>query len=141
MCGIIGYVGHQKALPILMKGLECLEYRGYDSAGIACLNEDTGRLFLAKEKGKIHRLKSVLNGKVLASTVGIAHTRWATHGVPSVNNAHPHMSGDDIALGVQAHPLHAVVYSSMIDAKGMQHGARSQGPIPQDRVRPQLTLA
>ncbi len=90
MCGIVGYIGRQRALPILIKGLEKLEYRGYDSAGVACVDPLSPYLFFAKERGKLAELKAELNGKALPSTVGIAHTRWATHGVPSKLNAHPH---------------------------------------------------
>ncbi|MBI4387973.1 MAG: glutamine--fructose-6-phosphate transaminase (isomerizing) [Candidatus Omnitrophica bacterium] len=90
MCGIVGYIGARKALPVLIQGLEQLEYRGYDSAGVVCINPTNHSLFLAKEKGKLGQLKSVLNGVSLASTTGIAHTRWATHGAPSKANAHPH---------------------------------------------------
>ncbi len=90
MCGIVGYIGHQKALPILIQGLERLEYRGYDSAGIACIDSQKNELFFAKEKGKLSQLKAELNGTLLLSTVGIGHTRWATHGAPSKINAHPH---------------------------------------------------
>lgn len=90
MCGIVGYVGEQKALPILIRGLEQLEYRGYDSAGVACYNHTTSSIFFAKEKGKLGQLKQVLNGQHLPSVIGIGHTRWATHGIPSNFNAHPH---------------------------------------------------
>lgn len=90
MCGIIGYVGERKALPILIQGLERLEYRGYDSAGVACLDEVKDRLFIAKEKGKLAQLKRELNGTSSNALIGIGHTRWATHGAPSNLNAHPH---------------------------------------------------
>lgn len=90
MCGIVGYVGHRQAVPILVKGLEQLEYRGYDSAGIACLNHQEGSLFVIKEKGKLSVLKEQLKGIELHSNIGIGHTRWATHGEPSRANAHPH---------------------------------------------------
>jgi len=89
MCGIVGYVGKQKAVPILMDGLKRLEYRGYDSAGIAVL-ENQGLLF-EKAAGKISVLESMLNGKKFEATTGIAHTRWATHGEPTNQNAHPHI--------------------------------------------------
>ena len=90
MCGIVGYIGNQKALPILIQGLERLEYRGYDSAGVACLEKGNDHIFFAKEKGKLGQLKSHLNGTTLPSVIGIGHTRWATHGAPSKVNAHPH---------------------------------------------------
>jgi len=89
MCGIVGYIGHQDAKDILLKGLEKLEYRGYDSAGIAVMNENGVHVF--KEKGRIADLREVVDSNVSA-TKGIGHTRWATHGEPSCKNAHPHQS-------------------------------------------------
>ncbi len=89
MCGIIGYIGDSKALPILIEGLKRLEYRGYDSAGVAVL--ENGDLKVEKTKGKISRLIDLLSGREFASTVGVAHTRWATHGEPNTENAHPHI--------------------------------------------------
>ncbi len=89
MCGIVGYVGQHQALPILIKGLKRLEYRGYDSAGIAIQN---GRgLQYAKSRGKISALETSINNQKLVGTTGIAHTRWATHGEPTTVNAHPHL--------------------------------------------------
>ncbi|KIO58350.1 glutamine--fructose-6-phosphate transaminase (isomerizing) [Caldifermentibacillus hisashii] len=90
MCGIVGYIGNKDAKEILLKGLEKLEYRGYDSAGIAVLNEEGVHLF--KEKGRIADLRFIVDEQVKAN-VGIGHTRWATHGKPSKVNAHPHQSG------------------------------------------------
>ena len=89
MCGIVGYIGHQKAFPILIGGLKRLEYRGYDSAGVALLN---GSLENYKKKGKVSDLEDFVAGKTNDGTVGIGHTRWATHGEPSDKNAHPHVS-------------------------------------------------
>ncbi|MBR6491767.1 MAG: glutamine--fructose-6-phosphate transaminase (isomerizing) [Bacteroidales bacterium] len=91
MCGIVGYIGDRKAYPILMKGLYRLEYRGYDSAGIALVN-DNGNLSVYKAKGKVSALEAAVRDKDISGTVGIAHTRWATHGEPNVVNAHPHYS-------------------------------------------------
>jgi glucosamine--fructose-6-phosphate aminotransferase (isomerizing) len=97
MCGIVGYVGHQQAMPILIKGLKRLEYRGYDSAGIALMTK--AGLTVAKEAGKIACLEEVLGDIDCDSTQGIAHTRWATHGEPTKLNAHPHTDADrEIAL-------------------------------------------
>lgn len=87
MCGIVGYVGPQEALPILITGLKRLEYRGYDSAGVALLN---GELSVKKKAGKVSDLESVLRPETLKGTIGIGHTRWATHGEPNDTNAHPH---------------------------------------------------
>jgi glucosamine--fructose-6-phosphate aminotransferase (isomerizing) len=91
MCGIVGYIGPRKAVPILIEGLRRLEYRGYDSAGIAIL--ENGSLQFEKVAGKIDALEYQLKGKSFDATVGIAHTRWATHGVPNDINAHPHLDG------------------------------------------------
>ena len=91
MCGIVGYVGERDAYPILIKGLYRLEYRGYDSAGVALVSGD-GRLNVFKCKGKVSDLEHFLDGKDLGGNIGIAHTRWATHGVPNDANAHPHYS-------------------------------------------------
>lgn len=89
MCGIVGYIGKKEAYPILMKGLKRLEYRGYDSAGIALLN---GGLHVYKTKGKVADLEASISGKNTNGNIGIAHTRWATHGEPNDQNAHPHYS-------------------------------------------------
>ncbi len=91
MCGIIGVVGTKKAVPILIDGLKRMEYRGYDSAGIAVMN-GTGMTIL-KCAGKITNLEMLLDGKELGDTIGIGHTRWATHGIPTDVNAHPHVDG------------------------------------------------
>ena len=91
MCGIVGYIGNKEAFPILIKGLRRLEYRGYDSAGVALVNTD-GNLNVYKTKGKVDNLVDFCNDKNVSGTVGIAHTRWATHGEPSSLNAHPHYS-------------------------------------------------
>ncbi len=89
MCGIVAYIGPKQAYPILIKGLHRLEYRGYDSAGVALLNSE---LKLYKSKGKVSDLEESVKGKDLTGTIGIAHTRWATHGEPNDVNAHPHFS-------------------------------------------------
>ena len=89
MCGIVAYVGHRDAQLVIIKGLKRLEYRGYDSAGIALLNNG---LNIYKKKGKVSELEEHLNGKDLTSHIGIGHTRWATHGEPNDVNAHPHYS-------------------------------------------------
>lgn len=94
MCGIVGYIGAQEAYPILIKGLHRLEYRGYDSAGVALLN-DAGELNVFKTKGKVENLEKYCQGKDISGSVGIAHTRWATHGEPSDVNAHPHYSQNE----------------------------------------------
>ena len=89
MCGIVGYIGNQKAAPILLAGLTKLEYRGYDSAGIAVM--ENGKIEVHKDKGRVNNLYEKKEIEELQGTIGIAHTRWATHGVPSKVNSHPHM--------------------------------------------------
>ena len=91
MCGIVGYIGKRKAYPILIKGLHRLEYRGYDSAGVALINT-AGQLNVYKAKGKVAELETFCAEKDTEGTIGIAHTRWATHGEPNTQNAHPHYS-------------------------------------------------
>ena len=91
MCGIVGYIGERRARPILMNGLKRLEYRGYDSAGIAICNN--GKISITKQVGKITALESELDDSTSEGTLGIAHTRWATHGEPTQSNAHPHTDG------------------------------------------------
>ena len=95
MCGIVGYVGDSQAAPILLEGLAKLEYRGYDSAGIAVRNEETGNISIVKAKGRLKILSEKTDGgAAVPGTCGIGHTRWATHGEPSENNAHPHCTED-----------------------------------------------
>jgi glucosamine--fructose-6-phosphate aminotransferase (isomerizing) len=89
MCGIVGYIGHREAYPVILKGLKRLEYRGYDSSGIALLNNE---LKVYKKKGKVAELEEYVTGKNLHANIGIGHTRWATHGEPCDRNAHPHIS-------------------------------------------------
>ena len=105
MCGIVGYIGKKEAFPILIKGLRRLEYRGYDSAGVALINED-GNLNVYKSKGKVDNLCEYCSDKNVSGTIGIAHTRWATHGEPSSRNAHPHYS--------QSHNL-AIIHNGIIE--------------------------
>ena len=89
MCGIVGYIGTKKASPILINGLLRLEYRGYDSAGISTIEK--GKISVMKDKGRVKNLYNLPGINDLEGTIGIAHTRWATHGKPSKENAHPHM--------------------------------------------------
>lgn len=93
MCGIVGYIGTKKAQPILVGGLKRLEYRGYDSAGVATIDA-SGKTTLLRAKGKVAELETKVNEHKTTDTVGIGHTRWATHGAPSKRNAHPHAVGD-----------------------------------------------
>ena len=100
MCGIVGYTGQNQAAPILLDGLSRLEYRGYDSAGLA-VREGSGAPAVVKAKGRLHFLAEKIDeGRAMPGTCGIGHTRWATHGEPSENNAHPHVSEDSLVVGV-----------------------------------------
>jgi glutamine---fructose-6-phosphate transaminase (isomerizing) len=96
MCGIVGAIAERNVTPILIEGLRRLEYRGYDSAGVAVL--DGGMLQRARRLGKVQKLQDALEQTPLRGGLGIAHTRWATHGAPSEANAHPHVSGQDLAI-------------------------------------------
>ena len=101
MCGIVAVTGYKKALPLLMNGLEKLEYRGYDSAGIAIVNSETKNIICNKAEGKLKNLIKNLNDKNMPGTVGIGHTRWATHGKPEIKNAHPHTNSSGTIAVVQ----------------------------------------
>ncbi|MDO4159282.1 MAG: glutamine--fructose-6-phosphate transaminase (isomerizing) [Prevotellaceae bacterium] len=92
MCGIVGYIGYREAYPLLIQGLKRLEYRGYDSAGVALINNENN-MNVYKEKGKVSNLEALTDERDTSGNLGIAHTRWATHGEPSAINAHPHVSG------------------------------------------------
>ena len=92
MCGIFGYIGEKQAAPILFNGLRRLEYRGYDSAGIAVLDNES--IHVVKAKGKLSELEPLIPSLPDSAVIGIGHTRWATHGAPTVENAHPHVSED-----------------------------------------------
>ncbi|MBV8309850.1 MAG: glutamine--fructose-6-phosphate aminotransferase, partial [Planctomycetaceae bacterium] len=91
MCGIVGYTGMHEASPILVAGLRRLEYRGYDSAGLAAIED--GRIELRKRAGRVRVLEELLEQQPLAGQSGISHTRWATHGAATDGNAHPHLGG------------------------------------------------
>ena len=91
MCGIVGYIGNKKAIPILIDGLKKLEYRGYDSAGISVL--ENNKISIIKDKGRVNNLENLLVDTNSNATVGIAHTRWATHGKVNEKNSHPHKLG------------------------------------------------
>ncbi len=95
MCGIVGYIGHGEAAAFLLSGLQRLEYRGYDSAGVAVLDRDAG-MQIVRSVGRIERLETEVSECGLSSRVGIGHTRWATHGAATLDNAHPHLGGDGV---------------------------------------------
>jgi glucosamine--fructose-6-phosphate aminotransferase (isomerizing) len=131
MCGIVGYVGPKDSLDVVLEGLRRLEYRGYDSAGVAVLSE--GRLTTAKKAGKLANLeKDLVEQGLPASTIGIGHTRWATHGGPTDSNAHPHVSADGAV---------AVVHNGIIEnfaalRAECQAAASSSPPRPTPRSWP-----
>src|SRR3989339_983024 len=101
MCGIIGYIGSKQAIPVLLDGLKKLEYRGYDSSGVGIVCSSTHKLDLRKMHGKIHNLEKLIKDKPVGqSTIGISHTRWATHGAPNKVNAHPHFDSSQNILVV-----------------------------------------
>lgn len=101
MCGIVGYTGREAAAPIVLNGLSKLEYRGYDSAGVAVFNEVENDIDIVKTKGRLKNLlEKTDSGKAMPGGCGIGHTRWATHGAPSEKNAHPHCSDDKMVVMV-----------------------------------------
>ena len=117
MCGIVGYVGHRPALPVVVEALRRMEYRGYDSAGVAVL-DGAGTSRVEKKEGKLANLEAELTaagGGGFPGTTGIGHTRWATHGRPSDRNAHPHVSGDV-----------AIVHNGIIENFAPLRGARGR---------------
>ena len=94
MCGIVGYIGKKNSLPIILDGLRRLEYRGYDSAGVSIINIDN-KIVSYKKAGKVKELTNSIDVNIFQGTIGIGHTRWATHGVPNDVNAHPHSDMDE----------------------------------------------
>ncbi|MGD8281353.1 MAG: glutamine--fructose-6-phosphate transaminase (isomerizing) [Gemmatimonadota bacterium] len=127
MCGIVGYVGSKEATPILIEGLKRLEYRGYDSAGVALLNGD---LHVVKKPGKIRELEVAINSSPTHATCGIAHTRWATHGEPNEPNAHPHVSGSgDIALVHNGIIENAEVLRDQLEKEGYEFASETDTEV------------
>jgi len=119
MCGIVGYIGKRNVVPIILAGLKRLEYRGYDSAGLAIIEED--KLRVAKEAGKISKLEEMIHTTNFNSTMGIGHTRWATHGEPTSQNAHPHTDGSNhIAIIHNGIIENYSILKSTLEAKGHQ---------------------
>ncbi len=129
MCGIVGYIGHRQAAPLILESLRKLEYRGYDSAGIAVLQD--GEVAIRRCEGKLGNLEALLQRQPMAGVVGIGHTRWATHGRPSETNAHPHRAGDIVVVhnGIIENYLelkeqlskHGVQFSSETDSEIVAH--------------------
>lgn len=152
MCGIVGYIGKRQAAPIILEGLSRLEYRGYDSAGIAVY--DGERINIAKAAGRLKILEEMThNGETLSGFVGIGHTRWATHGVPNTVNAHPHYNkSETIAVVHNGIIENYIGLRKMLKEKGYEfvsdtdteviahlidyyYKGRSQGVSPQKRSR------
>jgi glucosamine--fructose-6-phosphate aminotransferase (isomerizing) len=128
MCGIVGYVGKRNVVPILIAGLKRLEYRGYDSAGVAVIEDDD--LQVAKEAGKISQLEETINQADYTSTIGIGHTRWATHGEPTRQNAHPHFDGsENIAIIHNGIIENYSVLKNMLENKGHQFRSETDTEI------------
>lgn len=118
MCGIVGYIGKKQAAPLLLNGLKRLEYRGYDSAGLATLHG--GRIDLRRAVGRVHELEQRLDEQPLTGTLGIAHTRWATHGRPSERNAHPHLDASGrIALVHNGIIENHAAIRALLESKGI----------------------
>ena len=128
MCGIVGYVGHRSALDVVMGGLRRLEYRGYDSAGVALVDGDT--MATAKKAGKLANLDALLAEQSLPeSHTGIGHTRWATHGAPNDRNAHPHLDSDGhIAV------VHNGIIENFAELRSRARGGRPRAAV-RDRHR------
>lgn len=128
MCGIVGYIGKRNVVPILIAGLKRLEYRGYDSAGVAVIEDD--QLQVVKEAGKISKLEETINQADYVSTIGIGHTRWATHGEPTRLNAHPHTDGpENIAIIHNGIIENYNVLKSMLENKGHQFSSDTDTEI------------
>ncbi|MEU0082627.1 glutamine--fructose-6-phosphate transaminase (isomerizing) [Streptomyces sp. NPDC006274] len=152
MCGIVGYIGRRDVAPLLLEGLQRLEYRGYDSAGVVINSPRSAGLKMVKAKGRVRDLEARVP-KRFAGTTGIAHTRWATHGAPSDENAHPHLSADnqvavvhngiiDNATEVRARlEADGVVFASETDTEVLTHLiARAQADTLEEKVREALKL-
>jgi glutamine---fructose-6-phosphate transaminase (isomerizing) len=128
MCGIVGYVGLRTATPLLLEGLKRLEYRGYDSAGVAIMNG--AGVETVKEAGKISRLEALLAARPVGGTTGIAHTRWATHGPPNQVNAHPHVSQDGtIALVHNGIIENATILRQMLEDRGYRFASETDTEV------------
>ena len=126
MCGIVGYIGHREAAPLILESLRKLEYRGYDSAGIAVLQD--GEVAIRRCEGKLGNLETLLQRQPMAGVVGIGHTRWATHGRPSETNAHPHRAGDVVVVhnGIIENYLEI---KEQLSARGIQFSSETDSEI------------
>jgi len=136
MCGIVGAVAERNVVPILMEGLRRLEYRGYDSAGLAVLED--GRIDRLRRAGKVQELADALEEHPTRGVIGISHTRWATHGVPNETNAHPHMSGDDVVLVHNGIIENYETLREELKAKGFEFSSDTDTEVVAHRVSMQL---
>jgi len=135
MCGIVAALANRNVVPILLEGLRRLEYRGYDSAGLAVLNGGTpAKLERLRSVGRVAELTAQAESAQLEAPIGIAHTRWATHGVPSERNAHPHISG---GLAV----VHNGIVENFVTVRdGCQRSATTSSPTPTPRPSPTSSI-
>jgi len=133
MCGIVGGVAERNVIPVLMEGLRRLEYRGYDSAGLAVVHD--GKLECVRRLGKVKGLQDALDERDLSGDVGIAHTRWATHGIPSEVNAHPHASGDEIAVVHNGIVENHAQLRAELEAAGFEFSSETDSEVIAHRVR------
>jgi len=136
MCGIVGAVAERNVVPILMEGLRRLEYRGYDSAGLAVLED--GRIDRLRRVGKVQELADALEEHPTRGVIGISHTRWATHGVPNEANAHPHMSGDDVVLVHNGIIENYETLREELKGKGFEFSSDTDTEVVAHRVSMQL---
>ena len=132
MCGIVGAVAERDVIPILMEGLQRLEYRGYDSAGLAIVNDQ--KLERVRRLGKVKGLQDALKDQNVGGDIGVAHTRWATHGTPSENNAHPHMSGNEIAVVHNGIIENHAKLRAELEAEGFEFSSETDTEVIAHRV-------
>src|SRR6202453_1959357 len=141
MCGIVGYVGKKSVVPVIIDGLRRLEYRGYDSAGIAVAGDADG-LQLRRAEGKLRNLEEVIRQKPLNGTYGIGHTRWATHGRPTEENAHPHRDGSGTLVVVHNGIVeNYLTLKAALIAKGHKFVSETDTEIIAHLIEDELNLA
>ncbi len=127
MCGIVGAISQRDVIPVLLEGLRRLEYRGYDSAGIAVIQNK--KLEHLRRLGKVKGLENALINSPLVGEIGIAHTRWATHGSPSESNAHPHVSGNEIAVVHNGIIENHAELRSKLEASGFEFSSETDSEV------------
>lgn len=137
MCGIVGAIAERNVVPILMEGLRRLEYRGYDSAGLAVLDKNN-KLKRQRAKGKVQALQDILDTNPLVGNLGIAHTRWATHGAPSVRNAHPHFSESNVSIVHNGIIENYELIRDDLSSKGVKFNSETDTEVVAHRIREHL---